>query len=158
VHPNYHNYTLRDPDFARLLRSAADRGLILQVAAWMEDERTQNPLMQVRIVDLSPLPPLLERIPAARLMILNSGISATPMESTLARFRKFDRVAFDFAMLEGMAHLPVLINAVGVERVAFGSYSPMFYFESAALKMSEAALSPEQIEAVLAGNARRLLA
>jgi len=158
LHPNYHNYTLRDPDFARLLRAAAERGLIVQVAAWMEDERTQNPLVQVRIVDLSPLPALLERVPAARVVVLNAGISVTPIEPVLAPFKRFDRVAFDFAMLEGMAHLPALVRVVGIERVVFGSYSPMFYFESAALKMREGDLTPEQTAAVVAGNARRLLA
>lgn len=158
VHPNYHNYTLRDPDFVRLFRAAAERGVIVQMAAWMEDERTQNPLMQVRIVDASPLAALLEQAPAGRVMVLNAGISATPLASTLALFRKFDRVAFDFAMLEGMAHLPELIRLLGVERVALGSYSPMFYFESAALKLREGALPAAQVQAVLAGNARRLLA
>lgn len=158
LHPNYHNYTLRDPDFAKLVRVAAQRGLIVQIAAWMEDERTQNPMVQVKIVDLSPLPALLQQVPAARVVVLNCGISVTPIEAVLAPFRKFDKVAFDFAMLEGMAHLPELIRVVGIERVVFGSYSPMFYFESAALKMREGALTPEQTGAVLAGNARRLLA
>jgi hypothetical protein len=47
VHPNYHDYTLTDPAFLRLLQLAAERGLIVQVAAWMEDERCPNPLLRV---------------------------------------------------------------------------------------------------------------
>ena len=158
LHPNYHNYTLGDPDFGRLLRAAAGRGLMVQIAAWMEDERTQNPLVQAPMVDLSPLPAWLESVPTARLMVLNGFISVNRMDRLLLPFKKFDQVAFDFAKLEGLAHLSAMVALLGVERVVFGSYSPMFYFESAALKIREAALTTAQTDALLAGNARRLLA
>jgi predicted TIM-barrel fold metal-dependent hydrolase len=156
LHPNYHHYTLRDPDFVRLLEAASERGLIVQIAAWMEDERCQNPLMRVPAVDLAPLPALLERLPKARVMVLNGFISVqrAPALESLARF---DRVAFDFAMLDGMTELANLIGAAGIERVVFGSYSPMFYLESALLKVEEAALGGEEQERVFRANARRWL-
>ncbi len=124
LHPNYHHYTLRDPDFVRLLEAAAERGLIVQIAAWMEDERRQIPLM---------------RAPA------------------LVPLARSDRVAFDFAMLDGMMELRNLIGAAGLDRVVFGSYSPMFYLESALLKVQEAALSGAEQEGVFRADARRWL-
>ncbi|MCX6624256.1 MAG: hypothetical protein NTY38_24975, partial [Acidobacteria bacterium] len=54
IHPGYHNYTLADPLFERLLRAATERGLLVQLAVWMADERHQNPLMQIPAVDLAP--------------------------------------------------------------------------------------------------------
>jgi uncharacterized protein len=157
IHPNYHNYTLRDPGFLELLRLAAERGLILQIAAWMEDERCHIPLMRVPRVDLSPLPALLEKVPGARVIVLNGFISPARLEPLLAQFGKY-QVAFDFAMLDGMEELGKMARAVGIGRVVFGSYSPMFYFESALLKVREAALTPAESESVFARNARRLLA
>jgi predicted TIM-barrel fold metal-dependent hydrolase len=49
------------------------------------------------------------------------------------------------------------VDAVGVEHLVFGSYSPMFYFESAMLKVQEAALAEEQTVSIFANNALRLL-
>lgn len=156
LHPNYHHYTLRDPDFVHLFQAAADRGLIVQIAAWMEDERCQIPLMRVPAVDLTPLPELLERFPKAKAMVLNGFISVQRAPA-LSPFTRSSRVAFDFAMLDGLAELRNLAGAAGIERVVFGSYSPMFYLESALLKVQEAALSAAETELVFAANARRLL-
>ena len=47
---------------------------------------------------------------------------------------------------------------VGVERVVFGSYAPMFIFESAELKMTEAELGASEKKLILAENARRFRA
>jgi len=40
----------------------------------------------------------------------------------------------------------------------FGSNSPLFYFESALLKIQETGLSESEKDALLEGNARQLLA
>jgi uncharacterized protein len=155
VHPNYHSYTLEDPEFAKLLQMSAERNLILQIVAWLEDERTQIPLLQESMVDLRPLASLLEKVPKARVMVLNGFVSVRSAPLPWDRFKRMENLAFDIAMLEQMMGVKVLADAIGIEHIVFGSYSPMFYFESAFLKLREANLSPQQTEAILSTNAGR---
>lgn len=158
LHPNYHNYTVSDPDFVRLLRLTAERRLIVQIVPWMEDERCMNPVLRVPAADLSALPSVLAEAPRARVAVLNGVTSVGWSEQPPLQFPTARQVVFDIAILEGMMDLRGLVSAVGLERIVFGSYSPMFYFESAALKLCEAALTDAETRAVLGENARRMLA
>lgn len=156
LHPNYHGYKLDDPRFRRLLELAADRGLIVQLAVKMEDERTQHPLVQVEEVDTSPLVELLKKLPPLQLVLLNALRSIRPDQTeTLATEHG---VSFDIAMLEGVGGVRRLLETVPVGRVLFGTHAPLFYMESAVLKLRESPLSGVQRMAISEGNARRLLA
>jgi len=154
LHPNYHGYNLRDPVFAEVLQTAVARRLCVQLAWCMEDVRTQHPLVRVPNVDLAPLPGLFERFPALRLQILNwksaRGAQARQMASA-------GQVYMDFAMVENPGGVARLLKTVPAERVFFGSNFPLFYLESALLKVREAGLAPAEEEGVCGRNARRFL-
>jgi predicted TIM-barrel fold metal-dependent hydrolase len=150
LHPNYHGYGLDDPDFARLLGAAAERGLVVQMALKMEDERTMHPLVRVPFVDVSPLAKVAGGIPGLRLVIL--GGSREGIQQLAA-----SGASFDFANLEGLEGVARLAEKIGIERILFGSHSPYFIWEAARLKVTEAGLHPSRERAVLGENARRLL-
>lgn len=155
LHPNYHGYKLDDPAFARLLDLASARGLIVQLAVTMKDERTQHPLMRAPPMDVAPLVALLASRSNLRMVLLNwsRGVSS----ALLAKLSAAGQVYFDIAVLEGVGGVANLLKQVPADRVVFGSHAPFFYLESAVLKLKESALSEPQATSIRAGNARRLL-
>lgn len=157
LHPNYHGYTLADPAFVELVRLAASRGLLVQIALSMEDPRTQFPLMQVPPVDPTPLADLLPRIPKLRLVLLNAGYWGGATTQHISAIKEAGSVWFDIAMNERVGGLARLVEQTSSARVVFGSHYPFFYFESALLKVRAAGLPRSQELAITEGNARALL-
>lgn len=153
--PGYQGYDLAHPDVPELFGMAARRKLLIQLVVKMEDERTQNPLVQVKPLDLRLLPDLAASASGLRLQILN--YRPTGDFSEAVRLARAGQVYFDTGMVESANGLRKLLDAIPLERVLFGSHSPFFYFESNALKIRESDLSEAEAEAVLSGNAEELL-
>lgn len=152
VFPGYHGYSLDAPEVGRLLGSAAEAGLAVQIVVEMEDIRGQNPLLAVKPVDVNPLLHWLHDIPALRVMLLNCHRSV-PVQK-LRQLMASGNVYVDLGMLEGMVALERVTAMIPVERICFGSYSPVFYFESALLKILESRLGDSDREAICYGNAK----
>jgi hypothetical protein len=152
IHPNYQYYKLTDPAFTELLGMIVERKMILQIAAGMEDERTQHPVMRAPDLNFEPLPALLKAHPRARLQLLAMRRAPSPLVKALGAAAD---VYFDFSWLESVGTLSRLCEAAP-GHVAFGSHSPYIYFESAQLKIQEAGLTGAQLTSVLTGAAARL--
>jgi uncharacterized protein len=99
LYPAYHGYGLGHPELARLLGAAARRGLFVQIAIRMEDERVHHPSIVAPGVNEAPLLEVLVKVPAARVQLLNadtvfrSGRVSALIERT--------RITFDIAAVEG---------------------------------------------------------
>jgi hypothetical protein len=121
----------------------------------MEDERTQHALMRVAPVDISPLADLIKSEPGVRVIILNWN----PLEDleTAQKLASTGRVYFDISMVESVGGVARLVQAISLQHVLFGSHYPLFYFESARLKVREGGFAESEARAILEENARRLL-
>lgn len=157
LHPNFHGYTLADPDFVALLDAASQQGLIVQIAVRMEDARTQHPALSVADVDVKPLLEWLPQMPTLRVQLLNATRSAA--DALLVSRLSELGVCFDTAMVEGMAGIARLVEAVPEIKLCHGSYAPFFYPESAALKLVEstAELDSRTLAAISSHHAENLL-
>lgn len=150
LHPNFHGYQLDDVAARELLGTAAERGIAVQIAAMMEDDRTVHPLVRVTMADLKPLPGLCAAIKGLRVQLMNYRGLAPAFIRELARSGE---VYFDFSMIEGVHGLRRLAADVPADRLVFGSYFPFYYHEAASLKVKEAELTAS----AMAANARKLL-
>lgn len=156
LHPNYHGYELSDPVFAEVIKMAAVRRLVVQLAVSMEDVRTQHQLVRLPPVDVTQLPDLIKNEPRLRLILLNWAPSLSGRE--LQSMAEAGQVYFDISTVEGIEGVTRVTKQVPLDRVLFGSNFPLFYFESARLKIAESGLPEEQKNTLLNGNARRILA
>lgn len=154
LHPNYHGYTLDDPRFKRLLERATAAGRFVQLAAAMEDTRTQHPLLRAADVDLAPLAELMRGVAGARVQILNYR-PRPPLIDTLAQT---PGLFFDTARVEGTDGVPNLIKRLPLGRVMFGTHAPLLIPEAALIRVHESGqLDEASLRAVLSENAARVL-
>lgn len=103
-------------------------------------------------MDIAPLTDLVKSRPKLRLVVLHNRQLNAERGKALA-----GQVYFDISMLEGLNVVSRLIAAVSAERVLFGSHFPLYYFESAVLKVREAGLTQAQTKLIFEQNAQRLL-
>ena len=155
LHPDYHRYRLDDPRFRRLLKLVNERNIIVQLAVVMEDPRTQHPLLRVDPVDLEPLLGLLPEFPRVRIVLLNALRSSSL--DLLKSLTEAGQVYCEISWLEGVGGVGRLADTISVQRILFGSYAPVFYFEAAQLKMRESLMTEEQTREILRENARRAI-
>jgi uncharacterized protein len=156
LHPNYHNYKLDHPDFPLLLRAAAERKIIVQLVALMEDARMMHRLMRVPPVELGPLEKSIPQVPNLKLILLNALTTASRTDQ-LYRLLNAGNVFVEIAMLETMAALESLLKDIPAGRILFGSHTPSFYHEAAHLKLKESNLPAATLAAIRHDNARQLL-
>lgn len=176
LHPVYHGYTIDAPEFRQLLERATRRGLLVQIAVDMEDERKQHPLVNVPAVDLAALPDILKQIPDARVMLVNPfrHVRGIRLQTIVAE----TNVTFEFSNLDGLSSVERILpdakpwkpyNALGrvvagganvtvpLERLLFGSNAPFMPLEQSLFKLIESPLTRAQIDAMSFGNAERIL-
>jgi predicted TIM-barrel fold metal-dependent hydrolase len=163
LYPAYHGYTLDHPELLRLLASSARRGLLVQIAIRMEDERVHHPSIVAPVVSAEQLPEILVKVPEARVQLLNadtvfrSGRVRALIEQT--------KTTFDIAALEADGGIGRLIDGthptyraqVPSDRLLVGTHAPFFPCESALLKLFESPLDRQQLDKIMFANARTLL-
>ena len=90
-----------------------------------------------------------------RLQLLNGAFD--PREEALLALARAGKIHFDIANVEGIGALAKMLQRFGQECLLFGSHFPLFYPESALLKLRESALKEEELQALQHANARALL-
>jgi len=150
LHPNYHGYTLADPRFSELLKIATSAGRFIQIAATMEDTRTQHPMMQVANVDLTPLLALMRENAAATVQILNDR----PRGPLLEQLAQTSGVFFDTSRVDGTDGITQLLRSVPPGRVMFGTHAPFLIPEAGLIRTYESDLREDELQSLMWATAQ----
>lgn len=155
VFPNYHGYSLDSALFAELVSLCDRHGLIVQLAAKMEDERTHHPLVKVPPVDLTPLQDVLAANSKVRVVLLNA--MAVIRGEALAQLVESRQVWVETATLEGAAGIEGILKSIPANRLLLGTHAPLFLPESAIGKLDESNLGETLRRQISLENAAALI-
>jgi hypothetical protein len=163
IYPGYQPFDLSHPGLKGLVAATRERGLLLQIVFGMEDPRVHHPIITVGSVLATPLIDVLKTEPQAKVQMLHfsGNIQGTDLRALMTG----TSATIDISRWEGNGAIGRMIGTapgsqgarVPVERVLFGSHAPYFPIETALLKLIESPAGTEQLNAIMQGNARRLL-
>jgi predicted TIM-barrel fold metal-dependent hydrolase len=164
IYPGYQPFDLNHPEMEKLVRSIAERRLVLQIVLGMEDPRVYHPIINVGPVTFSPLAKLAAAHPDAKIQLLHFPNS--PQGADFAEFIKQRNTCVEISRFEGNGAIGRMIGGVQglpslhvpVERILFGSHAPYFPVETAILKLIESPLDGSQLRSITHENAERLIA
>jgi hypothetical protein len=151
--PNYHQYALADARVEELVALACQRDVPVCVQLRMMDERSHHPLMKVPGVPAEEVVALAQKHQRARFLVCGA------YGQQLRLLRDAANVWAEISFVESGQALAGALQALGPDRLVFGSHSPLFYFEAEAAKFDVAAedVPPSAIAAVRSTNAQTLL-
>lgn len=162
--PGYQPFDLAHPDLPRLLAIARDRRLLLQVVFGLEDTRVHHPALALTPVVPGPLAKALKATPGTRVQVLH--FTGNVQGTDLRQLMEETNACIDISRWEGNGIVGKMLGVapganravrVPLDRVCFGSHAPYFPLETALLKLMESPLEAAQLQAIMQGNARRLL-
>jgi predicted TIM-barrel fold metal-dependent hydrolase len=147
------------PEQARaVVEMAAAHGLTAVIQLRMQDERSHPVAFQVPPVPLAEAAALAARVPEARLVVAAARTGEIENREMAARLRDLPNLWVDISHLDGLGCIRRAGAAVGAHRLLFATSWPFFYARSALLKTNDAELPPQDLAAIMGGNAVRAFA
>jgi uncharacterized protein len=156
--PTYHNYRLAGPECRELVQAATVRGLHVAIPLRLEDRRGRHWLDTTSEVSLSDIAGLARACPEAEILVLEAlGVENSPFvrDPSLTGAR----VSFEFSRMAKVLQqsIPRLLEALGPDRLVFGTGMPLKYGKAALLKLELLEAPPATRERLAHENMEQLL-
>ena len=149
--PNYHLYTLDDPQVDRFAESLLECGQTLLLQIRLEDERNQYPPLKIEGVPVDSIIELAQRFPRLPIVCL-----CPYMAEVAPLIEGSANIHIDLAFVETLNTVATLLEQAPADRVLFGSHTPFLYTRAARMKLDHAEIPPASLTAISSGNAQRL--
>jgi len=159
LYPKYHDYSLNEPSFIKLVRNARDMGLIVAFTLRMFDTRGPRHWMDIKTEwSLADVMPVIRAVPDGKYFILNVANNMNLEDKDFELFKKTELLMDTSG--RRLSDLGNLLKTFGTDKFAFGTHSPVLDYATGllrieALRQEEA---DEQTKDLLrAGNAKKFL-
>lgn len=158
LYPRWHNYSLTDGAALELIHRAAERRMVVTIPIRVEDRRQQSWLVDVPDVAHGEIAAAMKAAPEAHFVLMNgSGFAG----SVLGRAGNGlpPNYSIEISLLTALIANEIgrLIQALGEDRILFGTGAPFHYPEAAVLKL-EVLDAPDSVkQKIRRANALRLL-
>ena len=153
LYPQYHGYQLTESQGLELVDAVAELGWAVQVPMRVVDRRQQHAWDLAQDLGPDELEAAISLRPQVRWMVLNAlGLSGERLDSSARFLVGISRMT---SVLQ--RNIPALIEAVGVEHLAFGTGMPFKVPEPALLKLQVLDAPDEVKERISWRNAAEML-
>ena len=158
LYPAYHRYALGDACCQEFVAAAASLGMLISIPQRVEDYRQRHWLIDAPDVDLGEFARLIAAHPNARFLVSNAlgvgGSDLVTRKSDLPVNYWVDICRPDVVYTREAVRL---IEALGIERIVFGSGIPFNYPEPATLRLEVLEKQGYEVEKIASGNVRAAL-
>ncbi len=152
--PGFHGYPVSQIN--TVFDSLAGHNLAAVIQLRMQDERSHPPTTFVPPAPIEEVISLAESAPAARIAAAAARQGEVENSSHAERIRALPNLWLDTTHLDGVGCIRRACEAVGAEKLLFGTLWPFFYARSALLKAEEAQLPPAEMNLLMGGNAAKV--
>ena len=151
LYPNYHQYEICDSQSLSLLGLSGEMNLPVIIQLRVQDVRAQNPIVKVPDVDALKVIESAREMPETKMII--GGIKWGEAQSFAEHIIGLENLWIDISNIEYTNVLRRLIRVYGIRQLPFGTHAPFFVIRSAILKLKEAELDDNELDAITKNNA-----
>lgn len=148
--PSFHNYRIYSKPVFKLIEEASVRGARVLLQMRYEDERDRYFALNIDGPKTTQVLKLARRFPDTDLVALNCYLPEVKEMGPEA-----DNLLFDIAFAEWMYTMGEMRSVVPVDRIFFGSHTPMLTTRSAVMKLMDSTLEDQEKDAIGRENAMR---
>ena len=158
LYPQYHGYRLCDHCCDEACAACAERGLVVTLLQRQEDYRQSHWMVDARDLLLDDVASLVARHPAARFILMEgAGYANSRLVREAAALPKNWWLEISRESVFMDKELPLILGALGADRLLFGTGMPMKLAGPVMLKMRHLAAAPAQKRLIYGGNLAGIL-
>lgn len=155
IYPCYHQYNLDTPELEPVCEYLRDQNIPLFVQLRMEDYRADYVMLQKQL-GVKDIEVLLKKYPDNKIVLLTPRLHE--IKALASMLKESKNVLMDTSGLkDGLYSVESVVDAIGPDKLAYGSLYPLFCLKSTLMLVEEAKLDQEIKQKILWENAKNFL-